>query len=365
MAFNNKDSNEPDKTGDIISWVIIVILMFVLPPAGWILLLIKLGVIGNRKGTPKKKRSKLDKKTGKGMSVFLVLVSIAFLITGITVTTGALTEWANRGLFVNIAELSWGALCLLTAGICFLTRNIVPRRFTRYKNYTAFSEGHGIVPLESLAQNAGVSIKTVKRDIQAMMMAGYIRSDAYIDNERGLLILSPADGKKLRMGEINDIVDASELDNVNEEGQAGIYAANLAELREAKSFIKDETISQKVQKLEDLTEKIFQIAQDNPEKQSQLKRFMSYYLPTTLKLVRSYATLEKQGIKGENITSTKTNICNVLDTLSTGFEQQLDQLFKSDAIDIATDINVLENLMQQDGLASDKSEFQVTASGTF
>jgi len=86
---------------------------------------------------------------------------------------------------------------------------------------------------------------------------------------------------------------------------------------------------------------------------------MSYYLPTTLKLVRSYATLEKQGIKGENIVGTKQSIGNILDTLLTGYEQQLDKLFKSDAIDIAADINVLENLMQQDGLVSDKQEFQV------
>jgi len=86
---------------------------------------------------------------------------------------------------------------------------------------------------------------------------------------------------------------------------------------------------------------------------------VSYYLPTTLKLVRSYATLEKQGVKGENILSAKQSIRNILDTLTTGYEQQLDQLFKSDAIDIAADISVLENLMQQDGLTNDKSEFQV------
>jgi 5-bromo-4-chloroindolyl phosphate hydrolysis protein len=88
---------------------------------------------------------------------------------------------------------------------------------------------------------------------------------------------------------------------------------------------------------------------------------MSYYLPTTLKLVRSYATLEKQGVKGENITSTKKSIGEILDTLSVGYEQQLDQLFKSDAIDIAADINVLENLMQQDGLTGEKSGFQTAA----
>jgi len=91
---------------------------------------------------------------------------------------------------------------------------------------------------------------------------------------------------------------------------------------------------------------------------------MNYYLPTTLKLLRSYATLEKQGINGENITSAKENIGRILDTLATGYAQQLDQLFESDVIDIAADINVLENLMQQDGLTGEKPGMRVMESGS-
>jgi hypothetical protein len=92
---------------------------------------------------------------------------------------------------------------------------------------------------------------------------------------------------------------------------------------------------------------------------------MNYYLPTTLKLLRSYATLEKQGVGGENITSATESIGNVLDTLTKGYEQQLDQLFKSDVIDIASDIDVLENMMKQDGLSSDNPLGQAMAGGAF
>jgi len=300
---SNRNTNNTDNTGNIISWVVVIVLLAipVTIPIGIIALLIKLGVFGNRSG--KRKRSKLDKKKGK--------------------------------------------------------------RFIRYRNYYAYIEGRATVPISDIAQVSGRSERATLRDIHAMINGGYLDPGAYVDRNLGRLVLSEDEAEKLRL-EVRGDSDADTKAALPSDDVAAdcIYAANLAELREAGSFIKDKTISDKVSKLEELTAKIFKIAEEEPDKQKQLKRFMSYYLPTTLKLVRSYATLEKQGVKGENIMSTKKSIGEVLDTLSVGFEQQLDQLFKSDAIDIASDISVLENLMQQDGLTGSKQEFQVAQSGT-
>jgi len=387
MSSNRGNSNDADKTGDIISWVIIIILMFVLPPAGWILLLVKLGIFSNRKAkgssnagvrninTSEKKSNRdmnnnivieqqkakrnrrLDKKTGKGVSVLLFIVSIGLFIAGASMSIGALSSFL-AGNPMAFAELGFGLFWLLSGLAAFLSRNFVAKRFSRYKNYYAYIGARDIVPIQAIVQIAGLSQKAVLRDLQAMINSGYLGSGAYIDNELECLVLSVEAADKLRA----DIMGADDTLPQTEVAPADQYAATLAELREVNAFINDESISKKVLHLEDLTEKIFKIVEESPEKQPQLKRFMSYYLPTTLKMVRSYATLEKQGVKGENILSTKKRIGDTLDTLSTGFEQQLDQLFKSDAIDIATDINVLENLMQQDGLAADKSEFRVATS---
>jgi len=384
MSNDKGNFNDADKTGDIISWVIIIILMFVLPPVGWILLLLKLGIFSNSKAkgssnagvrnvnTSEKKKNRdmdnnaviekqkakrnrrLDKKTGKGVSVLLFIVSIGLFIAGASMSIGALSSFL-AGNPIAITEMGFGLFWLLSGLAAFLSRNFVAKRFSRYKNYYAYIGAREIVPIQALVQIAGLSQRAVLRDLQAMINSGYLGSGAYIDNELECLVLSAEAADKLRM----DIMDADITLPQMDVTPTDQYAAALAELREVNAFINDESISMKVIHLEDLTEKIFKIVEESPEKQPQLKRFMSYYLPTTLKMVRSYATLEKQGVKGENILSTKKRIGDTLDTLSTGFEQQLDQLFKSDAIDIASDINVLENLMQQDGLAADKSEFRV------
>ena len=387
MRIPNDNANNTDKTGEIISWVCTVILMFVFPPLGWILLLVKLGVFAKRSNTNKrssqsqssnanfsdsynqtsekaanntagtvfndrqnqKRRKRLHKKTGKGISVILTIVSIILLIVGGSMTFSAFSDFGGAG-GVNLTDLVMGIFYLLGGAMAFFSRNVVRNRFSRYKNYYSFIEGRDIVPIHNLAQVAGTSQKNVLKDLQAMLNNDFLQIGTYIDYELECLVLSPQSAEKMRTSIKNQVADALEPESITEFQ----YKATLAELREVNSFVADETISAKVKRLEELTAKIFRIVEETPQKQPQIRRFTSYYLPTTLKLVRSYSTLEKQGEKGENIMSAKKSIGDILDTLSTGFEQQLDQLFKSDAIDIAADINVLENLMKQDGLKEDK-----------
>ncbi|MBQ5770139.1 MAG: hypothetical protein IIW08_03080, partial [Clostridia bacterium] len=65
---------------------------------------------------------------------------------------------------------------------------------------------------------------------------------------------------------------------------------------------------------------------------------------------KQYALLEQQTIPGENILSSKARIEGILDKLVQGFEKQLDILFKSDAVDITSDIKTLEKMLEMDGL---------------
>ena len=131
------------------------------------------------------------------------------------------------------------------------------------------------------------------------------------------------------------------------------YNSILDELQNLNDAIEDGPLSEKIDKIQAVTAKIFNVVEEKPEKVSEIRKFMDYYLPTTLKLLRSYATLESQGIEGDNINSAKGDIDRILDTLSHGFEQQLDQLFKADALDISSDIDVLESMMEQDGLSGE------------
>jgi flagellar biosynthesis GTPase FlhF len=135
----------------------------------------------------------------------------------------------------------------------------------------------------------------------------------------------------------------------------------LSQIRELNNRIADKEISAKIDQIETITAKIFGIVRKKPERIGEIRKFMNYYLPTTLKLLDSYAMLEEQGIEGDNITASKKQISQIMDTLIKSFEKQLDQLFSTQAMDISSDIEVMENMLAADGLKD--SDFKLQRRG--
>lgn len=126
--------------------------------------------------------------------------------------------------------------------------------------------------------------------------------------------------------------------------------AALREMQQLDEAIADEGVSQSIHTIRELTGKITAEVLRKPEKLGQIKPFMSYYLPTTLKLLRAYAQMDAAGVNGQNISATKKKVEGMLQTIVSAFTHQLDALFGAEALDISTDITVLENMMAREGL---------------
>ena len=123
--------------------------------------------------------------------------------------------------------------------------------------------------------------------------------------------------------------------------------------------IEDPVMSEKIDRIGEITGKILDYQRKNPNKNSQLRSFLNYYLPTTLKILKAYAQMEAQGIEGENISAAKERIEGMMDKVVEGFEKQLDKLFQDDAMDITTDVEVLERMLDKDGLSGKGDGFQM------
>ena len=124
----------------------------------------------------------------------------------------------------------------------------------------------------------------------------------------------------------------------------------VGEMRRLNDSIKDVKISAQISHLEVTTGKILDAVVEKPAKLPQIRKFMNYYLPTTLKLLNAYDRMDSTGVSGANIDGTKGKIEEMLDTICVAFSRQLDALYGEEALDISADIKVMEQMLQQEGI---------------
>ncbi len=124
----------------------------------------------------------------------------------------------------------------------------------------------------------------------------------------------------------------------------------IRQIRHLNDEIDDAAVSERIDRMEQVTASILRTLKERPERAEDARRFMNYYLPATLKLLESYRLMEKQSFQGENIQASRRQIEAVLEKLVSAAEQQQDKLFGSEALDVEAEISVLETMMASDGL---------------
>jgi hypothetical protein len=131
----------------------------------------------------------------------------------------------------------------------------------------------------------------------------------------------------------------------------------LQDIRKEDEMIPDPELSEKIVQLDGIATRIFQTVIDQPEKAPQIRRFMDYYLPTTLKMLTGYRKLQQSGVSGQSARNTKARITDAMDVVLGAFGKQLETLYQNDMLDITTDIDVLEAMLKQDSLLG--SDFKI------
>lgn len=211
------------------------------------------------------------------------------------------------------------------------------RRAERYADYLAVIGESQLLSLDFIASATGRPYETIVDDLQDMIRLGYFGDETYLDLAERCFVAchAAAPRRDVRHDEPDAVPAADSQDRYPEEAQ----------LRLLNDSIADEHVSACMDRLEELTHKIFAYVEAHPEKEARVRRFRAHYLPRTIKICESYARFEQQGVKGDNIRSAMHEVEEVMDSLVRGFENQLDMLFDDEALDVSTDISVLESMM--------------------
>ena len=239
-------------------------------------------------------------------------------------------------------------------------------RVGRFKKYCKALGRNTHCSLEQLARSVGKNVKFVRKELVKMIDDGLFLEghldregtclitshDTYRHYERSRLALEERQREELEAAKKQQETAAAADPRVQEVLQRG--NAFIAEIRRCNDAIPGEEISGKISRMELIVRRIFERAQAHPEIVPDLKKLMDYYLPMTVKLLNAYAEMDAQPVQGETIRASKREIEDTLDTLNLAFEKLLDSVFQDTAMDVSSDISVLNTLLAQEGLTDDE-----------
>ena len=344
---------------DIGSWIFIAVMFAVAWPIGLFFLIGKLSD-GSKKRTASASKTarpaterkplqhvsavtKTPQYSAKGART-MKIIGIVLSILGAVATLGVMSDagfYMEYGYFWDLIEQLFFPVGMLAGGIAvWLGGCGMTKRNRRFGKYLAVAGGREVVPIAWLAKAAEVSERKAEKDLEMMVEKGLWGEEAYVDIGSGMVFRSQAAASAY----FNARKQPAPAPEQAEQGYSGI----LRQIRRANDRIADPVLSAKIDRLEEVAGKIFRIIEKEPDKKDKASTFLNYYLPTTQKLLDSYAEFEEAGVSGDNLTQAKAKIEQTMDNVVAGFERQLDELYRTDALDIDSDIRVMETMLRRD-----------------
>ena len=304
---------------------------------------------------------------GTLFTVFGALGSTAFgIAAGVLALIGYVI--GNSILFPII---SLGLLpCFLVCLGLSMNGSRIRKRLKRYQRYITQMRGRTYCLIKDFSTATGRSEKYTLKDVQKMIAIGMF-PEGHLDDKKTCFMLNGESYQQylnlqenMRSKNMEDAPNSKDQsmgqsqaqgnakDNLDPVIRKAIEEGRqfVQKIRNANIAIPGEEISRKLDKLETVTGKIYDYVETHPEKFPGIKKFTEYFLPTTLKLLDAYKDLDAQPVAGENILTAKKEIEDTMDTINLAFENLLDGFFEDAAMDISTDISVLQTMFAQEGL---------------
>ena len=367
------------KRGDWAYWIIALVLLLTFMPGGILMIVLKLAGGGRKKSRPRgrhpyymqKEQGQMGARTvqmgGQAQtgrspnpgavppanSLLSQMASKAKRLTTVGIVLSAIFGFISIDEIVGnlwmLPDVAWYLeeivfpLCGFGAGLGCLWAGLRRQKQVRtFRSYLAMIGSRTTISISALSSAMGVSPAKVRDTLEDMLDDGFFPL-GYLDYGSDRLVLT-SDG-------IPDPPKEEEKP-AQEEPAEDPQNAILDEIRAINADIDNPKLNQQIDRIGVITAKVFEYQRSHPQKSNQLHSFLSYYLPTTLKILRAYAQLEDQEVDGENISAAMERIEGMMDKVVEGFEKQLDQLFQGDALDITADVEVLERMLAKDGLSS-------------
>ncbi len=310
------------------------------------------------------------RKKSKGASLvpstlLIVFGSVGTGVTGLPLLVGTVLE-ATLGNLPTAAEAVgsvFGVFFVISVILMFAGIRL-RKRVKRFRLYQKVLNGRTYCTIKELSAAGRKEQKYIIKDLRKMIDGGLF-PEGYLDEQETCLMTDYSTYNQyletMKNAKAQQEAERREQEKwANREGGAALKETidegrnYIQTIKAANDALPEEEISEKLEQLELVTSKIFDYVEQHPEKLPEIRKFMSYYMPITLKLVTAYQRFDRHGTDTSEIADTKLEIKGTLDTINKAYQNLLKKLMQTDILDVTSDISALETILAQEGLTEDE-----------
>ena len=171
----------------------------------------------------------------------------------------------------------------------------------------------------------------------------------------GLGLMAFAVGGKLFPTRVVEVERGPQSGDLQVDALISEARAQLEEIRRANDDIAEPELSAQIDDIEATCRKILLRLEEQPGMLSQLRTFLRYYLPATLKLLSARAQIEGETQTGK-AAEIAQRIREAMAAVQTALHKQLDALNGYRFINLESEMDVLSDMLRSDGLTADVYE---------
>ena len=217
---------------------------------------------------------------------------------------------------------------------------------------------HPILTTDDISTALNKPKGEVVKELNAMIKKDLFPQGRVVEGGELLLLDRPSydaykvhyQGRSVYVEETPRPIEKEEEREAIEDDRAKALTDYGDKLSEYKSATTSAELKARIERLEKLLASIDHAVEGDPRRVEELNKFTDYYAPTTMKLIHRYIQFESSSVITDSIRSTMSDILHSLDTVTAAYEKLLDTLYKDDLLELKAEMNVMQTVMQQDGL---------------
>ncbi|MFO3715774.1 5-bromo-4-chloroindolyl phosphate hydrolysis family protein [Anaerococcus cruorum] len=257
-------------------------------------------------------------------------------------------------------------LIALTLSFPYISWKASKEYYRLSQNYVRFLRELGnntVISVRDLASAVAQTEEKTVLDLTKMMKRGYFHQARIVEDDSLFILDIPTfrlykekkkeipEARVKTESEDEVLVEDLSLERAREILDRGKVAIN--EIKTSQAKINDANFKSNVDKLLKNATDILNIVEKYPEKSYALNKFGDYYLPTTAKLVETYYDFEMMRTDDSKILNSMNQINESITTIGEAFDKIKVELLSDRAMDIKTDIDTINLLLNQEGYTED------------